>query len=288
MMLAWITSHSHFELMARDSPQIKRQKTLLLRELLDKLHSIELIALNKSMQEQQERSHYLQESLKILEKIGGNIDKKIYIEISERIKLLITQRETQSHTESAKKFLDLKQYIIQTFKINCSPALTPDLTLAKVQYQDYCSHCHGNSGDGQGILAPKLPIPPTNFRGADFAKTASPLMILNSLLHKKKDNPMPTFEGHLSAQELWSMSFYVSAFSVPVKRKHQKNWSQQTIHAIESGKIDYKVLVRHNNSELKDWISSQSKVFNNLTQEKPADILHTLRASAWMSKEMSR
>lgn len=84
-------------------------------------------------------------------------------------------------------------------------------------YEQYCSHCHGNKGEGDGYNAEYLDKEPANLSDGEFLGKKSNDQIYR-VIHKggagvKKSHLMPIFGGTLSEEEIWSLVAYVRKLS---------------------------------------------------------------------------
>jgi len=98
-------------------------------------------------------------------------------------------------------------------------ASSPYAKKAHTTYGNLCSPCHGDKGDGKGVEAEALRVPPADFTSAALMLPMSD----GELFYKitKGRNPMPSFEAKLTDQERWGMVLYLRTFlkGPPVKKK---------------------------------------------------------------------
>ncbi|MEP6888707.1 MAG: c-type cytochrome [Nitrospirales bacterium] len=71
-----------------------------------------------------------------------------------------------------------------------------------------CSHCHGPGGEGDGPAAGYLKELPANLRAARVRQ--KPEAELFSIITHGKDM-MPPFRGELSAEDRWTMAYFVKS-----------------------------------------------------------------------------
>lgn len=91
----------------------------------------------------------------------------------------------------------------------------PNLELGKAHYEAHCASCHASLGDARTPLAETLKIPPRNFLEKEFVEKLSPSKVHNTLKLGIPDTGMISYEGILSEEEMWDVSFYVA--SLPFK-----------------------------------------------------------------------
>lgn len=103
----------------------------------------------------------------------------------------------------------VKADIIRITGIKVSPTAWPDLKIGRQLYQEHCSACHGEEGDGNGMLAEGLTPEPTSFRDEKMLGI-SPFQAFNTIRLGVPGTSMRAFH-ELSDQEAWELSFYVNS-----------------------------------------------------------------------------
>jgi len=81
---------------------------------------------------------------------------------------------------------------------------TQNLTNGKELYGIYCALCHGEKGDGKGILVQRekfFGVP--NYKNRDFTEGS----IYHVIYYGR--NAMPAFATQLSEKERWQVTIYV-------------------------------------------------------------------------------
>lgn len=129
-----------------------------------------------------------QQILQLKQGIQGKIEQKEIIEIAASIKKLI----------------------ISATGIKVSPMDWPDLANGKTLYIQHCGPCHGETGDGEGVLAAGLDPEPTSFHDEKM-KEISPFQAYNTIRLGVSGTSMPAFDV-LSDEEAWDLAFYVKTF----------------------------------------------------------------------------
>ena len=95
-----------------------------------------------------------------------------------------------------------------------------DLARGRTLYGDLgCVDCHGENGDGRGVLAKDLvdaedmSIRPADLRVGQFKGGNDPRAIWTRLYNGIDGTPMPSFSRNASGEELWAVVEYVLMFS---------------------------------------------------------------------------
>ena len=95
-----------------------------------------------------------------------------------------------------------------------------NLAAGKALYGEYCSQCHGDEGDGQGVAAERLVPRPRDFRRGIY-KIRSTIQgelpvdgdLFRIIQVGMPGTSMPTWEGLLSDEEIWQLVDYLKGFS---------------------------------------------------------------------------
>ena len=80
-------------------------------------------------------------------------------------------------------------------------------------YATRCSLCHGPNGGGDGMAAPMLKPPPTNFTSAEYWKTSSADQVKNAITNGKPGTAMTPFGTSLKPEEIAALVDYVKKFA---------------------------------------------------------------------------
>ena len=89
------------------------------------------------------------------------------------------------------------------------PKRTPRLLeKGKSVYEKYCIYCHGERGEGDGVVAPTLNPKPRNFRTQQFAQGSSVAEIFATLGTGVPGTGMAKFP-QLSDEERWAVAYHV-------------------------------------------------------------------------------
>lgn len=99
---------------------------------------------------------------------------------------------------------------------------TPEnLAAGKALYAEYCSQCHGDEGDGQGVMADRLVPRPRDFRRGIYKirRTIQGELPIDDDLFEiiRKGMPgssMPAWQDVLSDEEVWQLVDYIKSFSL--------------------------------------------------------------------------
>ncbi len=99
-------------------------------------------------------------------------------------------------------------------------ATAEDVAAGKLLYQDYCMQCHGEQGDGQGVMADLLDPRPRDFRRGIYKIRRTPQGELPTdedlfrIIGKgMPGTSMPAWSGLLSDAEIWQLVDYIETFS---------------------------------------------------------------------------
>ena len=101
--------------------------------------------------------------------------------------------------------------------ISRSPSTPTDpkdiLDRGKRLFQDYCAHCHGRQGDGDGFNAEFLDKAPAELSNPKFQAKRSNEKLFQVISEGgtkvKKSHLMPGFGYTLSEQEIWSLIAFI-------------------------------------------------------------------------------
>ncbi|MEE2663487.1 MAG: c-type cytochrome [Myxococcota bacterium] len=96
-----------------------------------------------------------------------------------------------------------------------------NVAAGKVLYGEYCSQCHGDAGDGNGVMADRLRPRPRDFRRAIYKirRTMQGELPIEEDLFEiiGKGMPgtsMPAWRGLLSDEQIWQLVDYLKGFSI--------------------------------------------------------------------------
>jgi cytochrome c oxidase cbb3-type subunit 2 len=106
---------------------------------------------------------------------------------------------------------------------------TPELVSKgrEVYTKAECFKCHGAEGRGDGPSAEGLkdswgyPIQPTDLT-RPLKRGSTPEAIYRTVVTGLDGTPMPSYEGALSDDELWALSFYVASLNTGVLSERQR------------------------------------------------------------------
>ncbi len=118
------------------------------------------------------------------------------------------------HPKANEDFKDLipnlRQNIIEQFNIRLTPELPPSFNLGQSVYKGNCASCHGEDGRADTDIAKALTPAPRNFLESEMERN-SPAKIYNTLFTGIEGTGMVAYNGILSQEEMWSVSYYVQA-----------------------------------------------------------------------------
>ena len=93
-----------------------------------------------------------------------------------------------------------------------APPSTPDLLAkGKTLYQQNCSVCHGDKGDGAGPAGASLNPKARNFISEKYKFGEKPEQVFKTISNGSKNTSMASF-GHLPEGDRWALTYYVLNF----------------------------------------------------------------------------
>lgn len=85
--------------------------------------------------------------------------------------------------------------------------------IAKINYNNHCSACHGEKGDGKGQAAEGLDVPPRDHTDTAYMKTRTDKQLLNVILHggpaEGFDHAMPPHNTVMTKKEASELVKYL-------------------------------------------------------------------------------
>lgn len=111
----------------------------------------------------------------------------------------------------------------QNAAASADPAPAPRLTRVEETgrrlYLSICSYCHGTEGDGFGVNAPNLAVPPRDHTDAGYMRALTDddltTIIKRGGTARNKSALMPPWGGRLSNREIAALVAYVRTLSRP-------------------------------------------------------------------------
>ena len=110
----------------------------------------------------------------------------------------------------------LTDTLLQAYPIPTAPTKTPDLARGASVYQAQCAACHGATGHGDGPAGLQLDPHPINFTDATRADQRSALSLYEVITQGVAGTPMASYAQTLSADDRWSLAYYVGTLAYPV------------------------------------------------------------------------
>ena len=178
-----------------------------------------------------------------LNNTDNNLNQGI-VTLNNKIKAKAPVREIQILTS------EIKNNLISTFNIATYPLNEPSVDKGSFLFAQNCTTCHGERGDGKGILAANFKPRPTNFKDTDVSLTLSPLKVYNTLNFGIEGTAMPAFTT-LTNEEKWDVAFYVLSIGFP---DHTSYHASQL--NIPNDFSNYKKLSLLTNQKIKDRLKT--------------------------------
>ena len=117
-----------------------------------------------------------------------------------------------------------QDYAAKGFKLTApSPhvAAPEDIEAGKTLYQERCSQCHGDEGDGQGVMADLLDPRPRDFRRGIYkirttmqGELPTDLDLFRIVSNGMPGTSMPAWRDHLNDDQIWQLVHYIKTFSI--------------------------------------------------------------------------
>jgi DMSO reductase family type II enzyme heme b subunit len=117
-----------------------------------------------------------------------------------------------------------QDYAAKGFKLAVpSPhvAAPEDVEAGKALYQERCSQCHGEAGDGDGVMADRLDPRPRDFRRGVYkirtttqGELPTDMDLFRIVSKGMPGTSMPAWRDHLSDDQIWQLVVYIKTFSI--------------------------------------------------------------------------
>ncbi|MFQ5644220.1 MAG: FTR1 family protein, partial [Thiogranum sp.] len=143
--------------------------------------------------------------------LPDSTQKATLLEQGERLVELVRNRAAATEVNSLTTAMRLA--MIDSYKVTVVPRRQPDPVRAAALYAEQCAGCHGVTGDGRGPQAAGLDPPPINFRDAARYSQRTLYGLYNTITQGVPNTSMPSYH-ELSAEDRWSLAFYVGRFAV--------------------------------------------------------------------------
>lgn len=215
------------------------------------VHLLDYIAVDYSMAVNQGKvinaDEYaeMQEFATTIQTLGADAPAAVRADIEVLFELVSTKA---SQEKIASVSNSIKQKIISSYQLEIAPKRWPNLDNGRELYALNCKSCHGENGNGDGILSAGLEPSPTNFHAPDKANGLSPFQAYNTIRLGVDNTAMRAFD-ELSDDEVWDLAFYV--LSLP---------HLATEVDLDKQEIDFQVnlekLASRSNIELKESLQS--------------------------------
>jgi len=153
-------------------------------------------------QEQVEFVHKVVDQVRENVRLKNTAIEKQVIEIQKLISEKAPPQEVRKLAEQ------VSAQLVQKMGLSTAPPHSIDLASGKMLYEQNCIQCHGAGGMGDGPASGNFNPPPTNFTDGKL-NGRGPFHFFNVIKLGVPGTAMAAFD-HLSADEMWNLSFYVS------------------------------------------------------------------------------
>ncbi|RMF95415.1 MAG: cytochrome c [Candidatus Schekmanbacteria bacterium] len=103
---------------------------------------------------------------------------------------------------------------------NPVPAVAESLERGRKNYIARCQVCHGEKGDGKGVLAASLPVKPANFTDKKMMDSMTDGELFWKITNGK--GPMPSWKDTLKENERWDIINFIRTFSSSQEKEKNK------------------------------------------------------------------
>ncbi len=156
----------------------------------------------------------MQEFVNTIESMGEEAPAQVRSDIK-LLKQLIADKANRDKVSSVSN--SIKQKIISSYNMAIAPKRWPSLDNGRQLYALHCKTCHGENGEGNGVLAQGLDPAPTNFHAPDKANGLSPFQAYNTIRLGVDNTTMRAFD-ELNDDEVWDLAFYVMSLPHTAKK----------------------------------------------------------------------
>ncbi|MBL6876081.1 MAG: cytochrome c/FTR1 family iron permease [Chitinophagales bacterium] len=141
---------------------------------------------------------------------------------------------------------DISHTLLAQNILNNTPSIYPNILAGEKLYLQFCAHCHGDNGLGNGPAARGLEPAPSNFIEAQHI---SPFHIYNTVQLGIEGTSMIA-QNHLSEEETWDLAFYVMTLT------YQDSLRESSLYQEASSQVNLTQIANLNNQKLAEEFSS--------------------------------
>lgn len=199
--------------------------------------------------EYEEQGAFLTEARRIGEELGEERGGSLP-ELDARLAALLERVEAKASVEEiATGSRALRRDLLEFHQVVLAPSTAPSLAQGSALYGELCAVCHGTSGGGDGLQAPGLVPPPTNFLDEETMLGVSPVRAFNALTDGIEGTSMVSYQ-HLSVHDRWSLAYFV------VGLRHDEEASTRGAKAMEAAGASPSLafLAEANDDDLVAWL----------------------------------
>lgn len=141
---------------------------------------------------------------------------------------------------------DISHTLLAQNILNNTPSIYPNILAGEKLYLQFCAHCHGDNGLGNGPSARGLEPAPSNFIEAQHI---SPFHIYNTVQLGIEGTSMIA-QNHLSEEETWDLAFYVMTLT------YEDSLRKSSLYKEASSQVNLTQIANLNNQKLAEEFSS--------------------------------
>jgi high-affinity iron transporter len=185
-----------------------------------------------SKEEYQEQIDFITEVIRISE--SNNYSKDLKTAVLNLNNKILQKDKVKTVSDLATR---LKSDILKRYNLLTYPTSSIDLKKAKELYTNNCLSCHGDQGNGDGLLGVGLEPAPTNFNDLDRMHNVSPYGAFNTISLGVTGTGMAAHD-YLSEEDRWSLSYYITEFRFKrIKRLTSLNLNIKESSALSDNEI---------------------------------------------------
>lgn len=174
-----------------------------------------------------EQQEFTQRLPPLIDALPENDNKTILADLTRRLITAVNQRQDGNAIQQL--CAEISSKLIGSYKIITAPRQPASIKLGAQLFESNCISCHGVQGFGDGPAASGMTPEPTNFHDRLRQGQRSPYSLFSTITLGVDGTAMKSY-AHLSEEQRWALSFYLSTLF------HTAEEQQQGQQLWESGK----------------------------------------------------